>query len=348
MDIIPVQQTFEITEVWEPLYRMRLKAAPFEQELFQSAPLRRLKHLHHFGAGALFSPVTHSRYEHTVGVWALVKHFFPEDRELRAAAIVHDTGHLPFSHSIEQALGLSHHHMTEEMIGSSPLTTILIRHGLSPNRIIGLLNGDSPLTHRSDFLGIDHLDSFLRDTHMAGRGTAHPYELVRSLRFHGHFVDTDEKTAVHLLNAIVNDNLIFLQPQFLAMDDLLSRAVKAYCSEVASDSVITSGDNVYCRASASAAARNIARMTDYELLCLLQSCSAPDIRELLHVLLAEPHRIVLCESHAPGAREVTVRKAYCKQPMVQGLPLRDVNPAAREALDCVSALAGMYYYRIRE
>ncbi|MCS7463957.1 hypothetical protein N0M98_28000 [Paenibacillus doosanensis] len=85
-----VQQTFHHTEVWGPLYRMRARADDCEAALFRSAPVRRLKHLHHFGAGALFCPVTHSRYEHTVGVWALVRHFFPEHRELRAAAIVHD------------------------------------------------------------------------------------------------------------------------------------------------------------------------------------------------------------------------------------------------------------------
>lgn len=48
----------------KPLYRLRTAAEDFEIELLNSSPLRRLKHLHHFGAGASISPITHSRYEH--------------------------------------------------------------------------------------------------------------------------------------------------------------------------------------------------------------------------------------------------------------------------------------------
>lgn len=328
MNTIPIQQTFANRDVWEPLYRMHVLTEPFETELFQSAPLRRLKHLHHFGAGALFSPVTHSRYEHTVGVWALVKHFFPEYRELRAAAILHDIGHLPFSHSIEQALGASHHLLTEEAIASQTISTILRHHGLQPDRLIELLNEDTPLTHKTNFLGIDHLDSFLRDTYTAGCDTLHPAEVIRRIHFRGHVVETDENTAMQLLDAVVNDNLIFLQPHFLAMDDLLSRTVAMYCREHPS------------------AKKAILRMTDAELLSLLQSSSSPDIRGALHVLLAEPHRIEPCDENCSGAYQVTVRKAYCKQPLVRGLPLSEVNPAAKESLHRIAGLAGTYYYRI--
>ncbi|MFD0678325.1 MULTISPECIES: hypothetical protein [unclassified Paenibacillus] len=58
-----VQQTFTGDIIWEPLYQIETPVVSFEIELFQSATLRRLKHLHHFGAGALISPITHSRFE---------------------------------------------------------------------------------------------------------------------------------------------------------------------------------------------------------------------------------------------------------------------------------------------
>ncbi|UQZ83824.1 HD domain protein [Paenibacillus konkukensis] len=189
-----VQQTFHHNEVWEPLYRMRVLADDCEAALFRSAPVRRLKHLHHFGAGALFCPVTHSRYEHTVGVWALVRHFFPEHRELRAAAIVHDVGHLPFSHTAEHVLNVSHHGMTEAAIMSPPISSILTEHELSPERIVRLLNEDSPLTHRSELLGLDHLDSFVRDTCAAGRCAAQPWELIGKLKFSGNYLDTKNQS----------------------------------------------------------------------------------------------------------------------------------------------------------
>ncbi|WP_426446370.1 HD domain-containing protein [Paenibacillus sp. S-38] len=210
--------------VWEPLYQLQIEPEPFERELFQSAPLRRLKHVHHYGAGSLISRMVHSRLEHTIGVWTLARHFFSGWRELHAAAIVHDTGHLPFSHSIERVLGLNHHQYTERAILSDPLAPILKRHGLAPHAIIDLLNRDTPLSHRSDFLGLDHLDSFLRDTWSAGQAERAPAELMRRLSFRGPYAEADEEAAVHLMKAIAADHRIFLSPMFLAADELLGRA----------------------------------------------------------------------------------------------------------------------------
>ncbi|WP_274362965.1 hypothetical protein [Paenibacillus thermotolerans] len=58
-----MRQTFATRTVWEPLYRMAVEAAPLEVELFRSEPVRRLKHLRHFGAAAVITPVVHSRFE---------------------------------------------------------------------------------------------------------------------------------------------------------------------------------------------------------------------------------------------------------------------------------------------
>lgn len=166
-----VLQIFAADRFFEPLYRLEVAVSPFERELLQSIPLRRLKHLHHFGASSLITPVTHSRLEHTLGVWTLAKHFFPAWPELHAAALLHDIGHLPFSHAAELPLGFDHHAQTLELISAEPIATILERHGLLPEAVIGLLNRDTPLSHKTRGLSLDHLDSFFRDTHAAGRWT---------------------------------------------------------------------------------------------------------------------------------------------------------------------------------
>ncbi|WP_231686949.1 HD domain-containing protein [Bacillus sp. JCM 19034] len=111
------------TIVNEPLYPF-VEPHPWEMELFQSKPVRRLKQLAHFGAGSLISPVVHTRYEHTIGVWKLVSIFFPDEILLRAAAILHDVGHLPFSHSVEKTLGFNHHRLTEEYINEEEISSI--------------------------------------------------------------------------------------------------------------------------------------------------------------------------------------------------------------------------------
>jgi HD superfamily phosphohydrolase len=55
-----IPQFFNSNTFFEPLYRLELPLLPLERDLLQSAPLRRLKHLHHYGAAAFVSPVTHA------------------------------------------------------------------------------------------------------------------------------------------------------------------------------------------------------------------------------------------------------------------------------------------------
>ncbi|MCZ8514507.1 HD domain-containing protein [Paenibacillus filicis] len=324
-----IQQIFAKGQpIWESLYRLEIRPEPFESELFQSAPLRRLKHLHHFGAGAFISPVRHSRFEHTVGVWALAKHFFPQWLELHAAAILHDIGHLPFSHSIERSLGLDHHAVTEQAILGEPIASILRRHGLSEQRTVDLLNQDSPLTHRSDLIGIDHLDSFLRDTQAAGKNSLDPAELVRRLRFRDHYAETDEETAMHLLNAVAGDNLIFLSPYFLAADALLGQASAVHLDAHPELRV------------------HIPSMTDYQLTVQLENSPSAAVRDMMRVLLYEPHRIVPCGDEVPDALRADIRKVYMKQPLVGGVPIRELNPEARARLEELEALKGSHYFQV--
>nr|WP_090891453.1 HD domain-containing protein [Evansella caseinilytica] len=101
--------------ITEPLYP-NVSSFAWEEQLFNTRYLRRLKHLAHFCAGSLITPVVHSRFEHTVGVWKLAAYYFPNDKLVRAAAILHDIGHLPFSHAVEKTLGYNHHQLTEKYI----------------------------------------------------------------------------------------------------------------------------------------------------------------------------------------------------------------------------------------
>lgn len=313
---------------WEPLYRLEVPLDPLERELLVTGELWRLHRISHFGAAALVSPVKHSRYEHTLGVWALAKTFFPAWRELHAASLLHDIGHLPFSHAFEKAIGQNHHLLTEHLILSEPIADLLGKHGLSAKAIVGLLNADSPLTHRSGFLGLDHLDSFLRDTFAAGLYERHPSELIRSIRFDGYFVSTDEQTAMHLLEAVVQDHRIFLHPYHLAMDALLSQAVRGLLDE-------TPGF-----------AEELRAMTDDRLLARLESSGNGEVRELASVLLHRPYRLRPSQPQAPHALRAEVRKLYPKQPLVGSVPLTDRRPEAKLLLKELESLLGTYYYAI--
>lgn len=321
-------QTLSEPDFWEPIYQLEVRPDALERELFQSRPLRRLKHLHHYGAGALISPLIHSRLEHTIGVWALAKTFFPDWRELHVAAILHDIGHLPFSHAVERALGCDHHKNAERAILSPQVALVLEKYGVSPYKIIHLLNEYTPLTNASNKLGLDHLDSFLRDTHAAGLLNLHPSKLIRHLRFKGPYVEADEEVAVHIMDAVLNDNLLFLNPCFLAADAVLSEAVRLYC--------------VQCPELK----EKMAGMTDHELLARLESAESAAIQELVQVLLWEPHRIVECDPDTPGSICIEIHQIYDKQPLVGNVAIRDIRSDIHRRLKELETLRTTYHFHI--
>ncbi|GIN72844.1 hypothetical protein J14TS2_33190 [Bacillus sp. J14TS2] len=185
----------------EPLYPF-VEPHPWEVELFNTVKVRRLKQLAHFGAGSIVSSVVHSRFEHAVGVWKLAAIFFPDDVLLRGAAILHDIGHLPFSHSLEKILGFNHHHLTEQFIQEEEISDILREIGINPFEIIDYLNKPSVLTGKEDILGIDHLDSFFRDTYMAGECKYLPKDMLSKIHCTPKGIETDEVTGLYLLKLI--------------------------------------------------------------------------------------------------------------------------------------------------
>ncbi|TXK76345.1 HD domain-containing protein [Paenibacillus sp. N3.4] len=323
-----IQHTFSTGMIWEPLYQWHMKAHPVEVELFRSQPVRRLKYLHHFGASALFSPMTHSRFEHTVGVWSLMVHFCPEEPLLRIAALLHDIGHLPFSHAVERTLGYDHHQHTEQLILGGVIADILIKHQIAPASIVSILNQDSPLTNKTSLLGLDHLDSFLRDTYYAGQQMMPPSELVRNLHLRGFYLEAEEDTAAALVHAVVEDHRLFLHPQFLAMDALLAKAAAHHCE---------ANPDMKDR---------IPSLMDHELVQELLQSNNKVAKEIMHVLMYEPHRIQITGEPIPGSIEVQIRKPYKKQPLIGDKPASETSFRAAVKLAELDAMTATYFFTI--
>lgn len=305
--------------ITEPLYPA-IEPLDWEKQLFHSKAVRRLKQLAHFGAGAFVSPVVHSRYEHTVGVWKLVAHFFPDDLLLRAAAILHDIGHLPFSHAVEKSLGFNHHLLTEQYIQEAEIKAILQNAGIAWETVIDLLNRPSPLTGVDDILGIDHLDSFLRDTYMAGGVECLPKELLPKLRCSKTGIEViDEQAGLYLLSLIVKDHQLFLQPFMVAGDRLLVEAIKDHWEHEPMEH------------------QHFARLTDGEVLALLFHSKGKKARELTHALIYEPTQINLVGASEVGF-PISIRKIYGKTPLYKGERFTLHNNTAKKMLESLSTL----------
>ena len=279
----------------EPLYP-EVELNEWEVELFNTSYVRRLKQLSHFGAGSLISPVVHSRYEHTIGVWKLTAFFFPNDNLARAATILHDIGHLPFSHSVERTLGFNHHELTEKYVKDWEIESILNKINLTSLEVIDFLNSQNQLTGTDEIMGLDHLDSFFRDTYMNGGIDRLPKDVLSSINCSKKGVIADCETALYIMELALMDHELFLSPHLLAADRILAEAISLNF-EGTVDSAI-------------------AFLTDYELLNILNNSNNLIVKKLMNLLIRFPGKINIQSSITGDGISFGVRKVYNKTPMV--------------------------------
>jgi len=167
---------------FDPLWHEHCEPTPLERQLLDSAALRRLKRVRHAGVAWLTSRQTYSRFDHTVGVFALTQRYLDDDPELRVAALLHDAGHLPLSHTFEGIADLDHHAQTERTIVE--MDGVIGAHGLDSRRVLQLATGEepSPLKPPDRLLGFDRLDALIRSACAEGWNVLGPTEILGGCR----------------------------------------------------------------------------------------------------------------------------------------------------------------------
>lgn len=168
---------------------------PRVRALLDTAPMRRLARISQLGLVSLVYPgATHSRFEHSLGVYRLALEFLARlrrdgvfssaiDEQDAAAfvvsALVHDIGHWAYCHPLED-LGLPeiprHESLVAGILAGSELAGVLAGPwGLDPGRVAGLVAGTE--TDRAGVLiqsllsgpvDVDKMDYLARDSLHAG------------------------------------------------------------------------------------------------------------------------------------------------------------------------------------
>ncbi len=158
------------------------------RQLVDSAPFQRLRYVRQLGLAHLVYPgATHTRFEHALGAYHLASQAVallgergslaavdPADVQLvRAAALLHDIGHYPFSHALEEIGAPHHEEVARPLITSGPVADILRRSlgADAPERIVAFVRGESssPLQGLiSGSIDLDKLDYLRRDAFMCG------------------------------------------------------------------------------------------------------------------------------------------------------------------------------------
>ncbi len=156
--------------------------------LLDTAPMQRLRYVRQLGHAFLVYPgATHTRFEHALGAYHLTRRalaaleergeltLVPEEDcvAARLAALLHDIGHYPFSHALEEA-GFPHHEkLGVARLGREPLVSELGRVGVPRlgERIGQFITGQSRSPLRgliSGSLDLDKIDYLSRDARMCG------------------------------------------------------------------------------------------------------------------------------------------------------------------------------------
>ncbi|NHJ87056.1 MAG: HD domain-containing protein [Asgard group archaeon] len=169
--------------------------------------LRRIKQLS--GSEFVYPGANHTRFEHSLGVSFLAERMAEslkndEDVELeesdlqftKTAALLHDIGHGPFSHTFEALLSKidkNHEDLSRWIILNSEITGILEKNGLNPNTICGLINGNKTIKGKgflnqiiSGSCDVDKMDFILRDSYHTGAEYGH-IDIMRILYTMGIF-----------------------------------------------------------------------------------------------------------------------------------------------------------------
>jgi uncharacterized protein len=165
--------------------------------------VQRLRYIRQVGHSFLVYPgATHTRFEHALGAYHLTRRAIasleelgeiapatPEDcLAVRMAALLHDIGHYPFSHALEEAGFPSHEALGVARLSQGELGQRLIEIGGKdfPATVGALISGSSPGPLQgliSGSIDLDKVDYLSRDARMCGvpYGTVDVDRLLSSL-----------------------------------------------------------------------------------------------------------------------------------------------------------------------
>tara|TARA_B100000945_G_C20407367_1_gene610749 strand:+ start:134 stop:1390 length:1257 start_codon:yes stop_codon:yes gene_type:complete len=156
-------------------------------ELIETFAFQRLRRIKQLGTASLvFHGAESSRFTHSLGVFCVARKilnrlieinadFKKEKFVLYGAALLHDLGHGPLSHTSEQIFSHSHEYWSKRIIQNySPINTILKKFGNDlPEKIGELFSNKNFISHPvktliSSEIDCDRLDYLLRDSYNTG------------------------------------------------------------------------------------------------------------------------------------------------------------------------------------
>jgi HD superfamily phosphohydrolase len=222
----------DLEVIRDPLWN-NVRLDPRILAVVDTPPVQRLRYVRQLGHAFLVYPgATHNRFVHAIGTYHLARRATallaerghlegtpPADLQLiHLAALLHDVGHYPFSHALEEAGLPSHEVLAVEHLAQPELAAALAQTGVpdAGPRLAELITGRSahPLQGLiSGSVDLDKIDYLRRDAHMCGV----PYGAVDVDRLLDCLVLTDggahRRVGIHERGIAALESLLFSKYQ---------------------------------------------------------------------------------------------------------------------------------------
>lgn len=212
-------------------------------DLVRTPEFQRLRHIRQLGLAFLVYPgANHSRFEHSLGTWNVARRLSGElglDEEegllLEIAALLHDIGHGPFSHTFESIYKhytreYDHMRLGQKIIlgeidltdgnGGGRIPEILDNYGMDPREVAELILGRGKKRYLGQALhgdvDVDQIDYLIRDAHYTGvaHGIIDMERLLKVMAVHNDELVVEEKGVEAVEGMMVARSLMYSRVYF--------------------------------------------------------------------------------------------------------------------------------------
>lgn len=228
-------------QIYDPIHGY-IKLSGVFAKIIDTKKFQRLRNIKQLGLTNLVFPSTnHTRFEHSLGVYYLASQFAnqldlsqQQTKTLKAAGLLHDIGHGPFSHSAEAILdNQTHEDLSIQKISKGEIAKLIKQAGISPKQVAKTIKGENFLGNiiASD-IDVDRMDYLMRDSHYSGvaHGSIDSETIIRSAKIKNNQLVFSDKYLPALEGLLVARHLmyptLYCNQKIRAGEAMLERAIE--------------------------------------------------------------------------------------------------------------------------
>ncbi|HEX2394451.1 MAG TPA: HD domain-containing protein [Bacteroidales bacterium] len=262
----------------DPVHGFIILPTDFIFDLLEHPYIQRLRRIKQLGLTSFVYPgATHTRFQHALGAVHLMIQAIENIRQKGtditddeaeaavAAILLHDIGHGPFSHALEQSIisGLTHedlsvmlmNNLNTEFSGKLDLALAVFNNSYPKKFLHQLVSGQ---------LDMDRMDYLMRDSFYAGvaEGTIGTERIIKMLNVSDDQLVVESKGIYSIEKFLIARRLMYWQVYFhktvIAAENLLLQVLRR------AKAIAASGTGLYATSSLSYFLKNIIRKEDIE------------------------------------------------------------------------------------